>query len=229
MRDLLYLPLNNQDTFVIATDCSGSVGQNPLDDVKVDYDLLSYYTARVVLMELLSVDAKILGYTLNNFTRKGWEALNEGIQQAFNEIGLKDIPYIGSSETNFVMQQSAMGITIIGKTKINQKIPSYNNYAVIGSPLVGPEVIEHKDKIIHLQDVKTLRKTKGIGEMIPVGSKGIKWEFEQNVDLKIKDCNLNVLKSSGPSTCLILNYKESMEYDLKLKFSNNFHPLKVGE
>ena len=224
--DVLIIPINKDESIVIATDCSGSVGEKENDNVKVDYKVTSYFMARVAIMEVLCTGAEIIGYTISNYTGLDWDLWIEGIKKALKEVGKENVPYIGSSESNFKMKESAMGITVIGKKKNILEYKEYNNYAVIGMPLVGNEVVDNLDKMITLREIVELRDCKDVGTMLPIGSEGVNWEFGNNCGKQILECGLDVDKSGGPSTCIVVNYSDKVENKIKQMFVDKYHKIR---
>lgn len=79
--------------------------------------------------------------------------------------------------------------------------------AVIGSPLVGQELIEREQEAAPLNLFKTINSIEDI-MTLPVGSKGVLTELNglfSNRRFEIKDLEseVDLVKSAGPSTCFI--------------------------
>lgn len=183
MRDVLFLPLTDSIELAIAADGSAAVGDKPGDAVFVPAETTAYFAARVALMELVSVGAEAKAMVLQNFIAdECWEALCRGIGRAGSELGLA-LPITGSSESNFATVQSALGVTAIGTVASGQKrmgiTPEEAKFAVIGRPLVGPAVLAHPDWIAPLSLIAELLASPYVYELIPVGSKGIYYEYTQ--------------------------------------------------
>jgi hypothetical protein len=103
--------------------------------------------------------------------------------------------------------------------------------AIIGKPLVGNEVIEQEKQIVPLTMFQEICRLEGIW-VWPVGSKGILSELNQMFKNKkfLKDkviTNVDVLKSSGPGTCIIAFYPESRESEIKKLSGGYFHSIQI--
>ncbi|MFC0271558.1 ATPase [Metabacillus herbersteinensis] len=239
MRDVLFLPLHSTHELVVATDCTGGVGLKEQDCVKVDYKTLSYFSARVALMECLSVGAEAKAVILQNFISDDvWEELCEGINKACSQLKLDPLEITGSTETNFSMSQSSLGLSVLGwiekgKRRINVT-PKGANLAIIGKPLVGEEVIRHSEHVISLQLFHKLINNPSIYEMIPVGSKGVRYEAQKLLHaLDLTHLNLiselDLEKSSGPSTCVLISYDGSKEQSLRNLVGSQFYEIHISD
>ncbi|MGM0900756.1 MAG: ATP-binding protein [Bacillota bacterium] len=216
MRDVLFIPFNQEEELVIASDNSGAIGLKVDDQVKVPYETVAYFSFRVAVMECISAGGKPFAVTLQNFCGEfAWEHLRSGIEEGLEELGLTEVEITGSTESNFSLKQSAIGVTILGKKKISKldKRLSYSpqlDIAVIGSPLVGHEVIEKGAEVVPLSMFNEINSLANVSTL-PVGSKGILFELNQlfsNLKFSESDINSNMdlMKSSGPSTCFIAVY-----------------------
>lgn len=227
-RDIIVSPLNKTQKLIISTDCSGSCGELQLDTIKVSYELMAYYTARVPFMEVMSVKATPVAYTVSNFIKTGYDAIHLGINKVLNELNLSHLPNITSTETNFKMVQSAMGISVIGtmEGKINDNASNLS-FACIGSPLVGDEVIGNSNKMIKLSTFTELVNDKKAIKLLPTGSKGIGYKLKKvfNIDALSSDVDLN--KSAGPSTCILLGYNKEDENYFRNKLKEQFHSITI--
>lgn len=238
MRDALFLPLGEKEELVIAADNVGAIGEKECDDVSVSYKEVAYYSLRVAMMEMLSVGAYPLSVAISDFNDKhAWPLYEQGIESVCLELGLEPLTIVGSSETNFSLMQSAVGFTLIGKVKKEEKrvgrTPANARMAVIGSPLVGREVLEQSEKVLPLSLFGKLLSEEGIYELIPVGSKGIKHEIHVLMQLNGHDVSwetsdLPLEKSAGPATCVLISYKEEMESVIRNLCGELFHHLNAG-
>lgn len=223
MRDVSFIPISGKEELVIATDCAGAIGEKLEDDVKVPLEVVGYYTTRVAMMECVSVGATPFAIVLQNFAGDDyWEKIKGGIQQACTELGLQNIKITGSSESNFHVKQTAIGISILGKVDSEKKriaiTPPTARFAVIGKPLVGDEVIEQTNDVLSLSLFQSLLDF--IYEVIPIGSKGIAYELNELLkdnDLQAADIQstVSLTKSAGPATCVLISYHEEMEPKIK--------------
>jgi len=234
MRDVLFLPFDDGVELAIAADGSAAVGEKPGDAVFVPAETTAYFAARVALMELISVGAEAKAVVLQNFiTDECWEALCRGVKRAGGELGLS-FPITGSSESNFATVQSALGVTAIGTVASKQKrigiTPEAAKFAVIGRPLVGPTVLAHPDWIAPLSLVAELLASPYVYELIPIGSKGIYYEWTQLLAANGRRwracvCPLPLFASGGPATSLLISYDPAGEQVLKKMAGRLFFPL----
>jgi hypothetical protein len=220
----------------MASDNSGAIGMKEHDLVQISYSTVAYYSFRVAVMECIAAGGQPISVVLHNFCgNEPWDELVSGIQKGLHELGLKDIPISGSTESNFSLMQSAIGLLVLGKKPFNKVTEiAYTKqlkFAVVGIPLVGNEVIEQEDQIIPLSIFREVSRQKDV--MIwPVGSKGILFEMNQMFPQVVftKDSlltDLNILKSSGPATCFIIVYHPSQETEIKKMTGRFFHAVQI--
>jgi len=224
VRDILAIPLNEEENIVIASDNSGSIGMKVGDAVQVSYKTVAYYSFRGAVMECISSGAEPFAVVVQNFCgEEAWEDLLQGMEQGIRELETVKIKITGSTESNFSLNQSAVGISVLGKTKASENTEKlmYNaqtRIAVIGSPLVGQEVVEKEEQIVPLSVFARICDLEEV-VTIPVGSKGILHELNtlfENVTFTEKnvDATVEVLKSSGPSTCFVAVFPKEIMHKL---------------
>lgn len=233
-RDVLLFELENQQVMVVGCDSSGGIGPKPLDKLKVSGYILGKFTARVVLMEVLATGAKplclvdALGVELNP---TGLEIL-KGLKEEAARAGLEPrFAVTGSSEKNFEVEQTGIGVTAIGLTtkdllKIGTSQPR-DLIVAIGIPSVGNEVIqaEKEGKTADCLDVLKLLSLEFVHEVIPAGSMGIAHEVEilaksAKLGFKLPDQQkVNVKKSAGPATVIIATLPKSNLANLKAQIN----------
>jgi hypothetical protein len=236
MRDICRIPFSPKEDIILGTDNSGGIGTKEADFVQADDSLTAYFSARVSLMEVLSAKGTPFAILLHNFSGDDrWEQYKEGIETAIEEAGIGEIPITGSSESNFPLQQSALGITVLAKTKTSTstELPGQRVcYAVIGQPLVGSQVLEQKDKAAPLSLFTRCCQSSLIMDMIPVGSKGILEELKVLSNLKELTenqvtCELDIKVSGGPSTSFIIRFAEKNRYLVEGMTGSFYHPLLI--
>ncbi len=203
---------------IIGCDSCGGVGNKPLDLVKVSPETTGYYTTRVAMMEVMSVGAVPFSVvnTLAVEMEPTGKAILTGIRQLLQESGLPLNIINGSTEENFMMQQTAMGVTIIGevpKQQLRLKRAQKGDYIMLlGLPRVGGEILLPHDPVIaSLKNFTSLLQSHQIGDIIPVGSKGVLYEACLLADLN--HCQLQVNnpeaidlnKSAGPATAVVFS------------------------
>ncbi len=216
--------LSNGEILVVGCDSAGGIGPKPLDKIKVDGYTLGKFTARVALMEVLSTGAKPICVvdTLSVEPEPlGSEILN-GVRDEAESAGLDPkLAVTGSCEKNFAVQQTGIGITVIGiskKSSMRIGISQPNDAIVaLGVPCVGNEVVpaEKKGVICTITDAVKLLSLKFIHEIIPVGSEGIAREvgvLAESSGLKFEFADslpFSVNKSAGPATVLLASVPRS--------------------
>jgi len=234
-RDVEIIELPNGNELVIAVDNSGSIGMKPNDHVQVPYEVVAYYNFRVVWMECVSAGARPMSIILHNFSGdKAWSSLIKGIKHGMKELNVENISITGSTESNFSLQQSAVGLVIIGqREKFKQQNVSFKerndlNVAVIGKPLVGDELMNNKDDIAPLKVFQDLSKLDNV-TILPVGSKGILYELHQLFDKRTfkLETELDLKKSSGPATCFIVVYPTSLNHRVSERCLGWFHEVRL--
>ncbi|MGM7701570.1 ATP-binding protein [Pseudalkalibacillus sp. Hm43] len=232
MRNAVIQPITSEQFLIFTSDNSGGIGEKDNDEVKVPYDILAYYSFRVAVMECLAAGGEPTSIILHNFNGEGhWHSLMKGIHKGLEELEMRHINVSGSSESNFSMVQSAIGIAVAGKAKhVKRSMPSFRpefGWAVIGKPLVGQGVMDHSSFVIPLEMFKSLSALEDV-YLWPVGSKGIQAELEQifHKDFKVNS-ELDLHASAGPSTCTIVSYPINHEEEIHSKCRELFYPLEM--
>lgn len=189
---------------VFSCDSTGGIGRKPGDSLQLDPFLVGRYSARVALLEILSVGAYpvILINTLCVEMHPTGEKIIHGIQKEAGNIAI----ITGSCEENIKTIQTGIGITAVGITqspKINMcKKGEY--IAAIGTPSVGADVLAHEHDFLTIDDMKTLRQLPYIGDILPVGSQGIKKEALHLGSIHFFENSLGMDTSCGPSTVILV-------------------------
>lgn len=231
-RDVSIISLNEEEALVIAADNSGGIGLKEQDHVKAPYEVVSYYGFRVAVMECMAAGGKPISIVLHNFCDDhAWDLLLAGIEKGLEELGLKGaVSVTGSTESNFTMLQSALGMIVLGKresTYVEEVSFENRKVAVIGSPLVGNEVIEQEKDVIPLSLFHELCELEDV-VIVPVGSKGILYELKNMLDEPsiVGDsliCDVDVSKTAGPATCVLIAFKPDLEPVIQEKCRHLYH------
>jgi hypothetical protein len=237
MRDIVLLSLGNEEQLVIAADNAGGIGEKHHDTVSVPYSVVSYYTSRVALMECMAVRAKPEVIVVQNFSgESAYQSFLEGIQQACKELCLNSVSVTGSSETNFSLLQSCLGVTVIGKAKAGELklniTPRDARFAVIGMPLVGEDVILQQQHVLPLSLFAELVAHSAVHEIVPVGSKGVLYELKgildaNNVPYTCCKSAVDLYVSSGPATSIVISYDKKEETALRKLCGTYFYPITI--
>lgn len=209
-RDLLLISFGDSQ-LVIGCDSLGAIGNKAGDLVRVSPETVGYTTAKVALCEVLAIGAQIkaVSNTLSVEMQPTGQEIIKGIEKALKEIDLDKGCLTGSTEENFPVQQTAMGITVIGEYK--GKLPQSeegDRIVLVGRPSLGQEVIENAGEIFNHGLCKQMRAEEGVHEIIPCGSKGILHELNEIrkkhlVQLE-SDLAYDLERSCGPSTCAVI-------------------------
>ena len=233
-RDVSIISLNEKEALVIATDNSGGIGLKEHDFVKTSYDVVSYYGFRVAVMECMAAGGKPISIVIHNFCDDhAWDLLLAGIEKGLEELGLKGaVSVTGSTESNFTMLQSALGLIVLGKREnfyVDEISFENRKMAVIGSPLVGNEVLEQEKDVIPLSLFHELCQLEDV-VIVPVGSKGILYELKNmlNDPSIVGDrliCDVDVMKTAGPATCVLITFKPDLEPLLQEKYGHLYHSI----
>jgi hypothetical protein len=202
----------------VSCDAAGGVGAKRLDTVRADPRLVGKLTARVALMELLAIGADPLAIsgTFSVEPQPTSSLVLEGMREEVKNAHIHGLRLVCSSEKNFKVKQTGIGITALGLVP-NSAVKAGrcghgDEVVAVGKPCVGREVIqaERNRKIADTLDVIRLRKNPAVHELIPVGSKGIR--YEANVLAKdsglffeaLGPQSISLEKSAGPATVLLV-------------------------
>ncbi len=218
-RDLSFVNINSEEMLVIACDSCGAIGNKERDIVKVEPEIVGFHTAKVAIMEVISIGAKPIAL-VNNLSVEidsTGEEIIKGILNALTPLNLKDnIIVTGSTEENFPVCQTAMGVTVIGIVNKNSwqlpKTLKGDLGILIGIPKVGEEILlDQGRETLSLEALLKLKEYPEINEIVPVGSKGILYELNEmsksnGLSIVLNgDTNIDLKKSAGPATCVIVS------------------------
>lgn len=231
-RDLTLIDINEEQILVVSCDSSGGIGNKENDVVQTTPEIVGLFTAQVGLMEVLAFGADPIAIvdTLSVEMEDTGRRIIEGIKKALEPLDFDlDNLVTGSTEENFPVTVTGIGITIIGIiNKKNWKKPMTKPgliAAVVGMPKLGNEVLEDENSIMNIQRLLELREKEYIKEILPVGSKGILYELEQisktnDIGFELEENQLiDLKKSGGPSTCVIISIEENKFKEFKKGFS----------
>ena len=224
---------------VIACEAAGGIGPKPLDKVKVEGYTIGRFSARVALMEVLSVGASpfCLVDALSVEMNPTGKEIIKGVISSAVEVGLDPkFAVTGGTENNFQVEQTGIGVTVIGfvrKDLLRIGTSQLGDMVVaVGVPCVGVEVLEgdKEGKIADLDDLLTLLKLDFIHEIISVGSEGIVHEIKvlaksSNLDYKIDNhSSIDLEKSAGPASVVLFTLPQSKLNEVKKKIKK---PLRI--
>ena len=219
MRNAISLP----NGFVLTTDNSAGIGEKTADVVSTSDEIVSYFAARVALLEQWAAGATPFSIIIHNFSgNESWDKYVDGIEKLFHEIGVKCPDITGSSESNMETLQSAIAVTMLGE-RVEENNREYRWYAY-GKPSVGEEVIRNHDQIADLQKIRESILSGIVHRVWPVGSSGIKGECDRlGLDGYLEDWDLE--KSAGPATTVLLGVDILKEKEAEIHFGDFFEAI----
>jgi hypothetical protein len=233
VRDLTLVDISDEKMLVVACDSSGSIGLEERDVLKVPPYFTGKFAARVVILEVLSTGAELI--TIADSVccemKPTGEEIIRGIKDELQAAGVPEIALTGSTEENFPTFSTGIGVTAIGiidKKNLRVKnVPKDSSIVVIGIPKVGSEIdLENDKEIACYSQLKSLLKDPTVFEIVPCGSKGIQYEAEvlaEENGLKfklIKGTDIDVRKSCGPATAIIVAVDKNRVTSLMNELSN---------
>ena len=227
-RDLTIFDISPELRMVISCDSSGGIGDKERDVVKVDPEVLGYFTTQVALMELVATGSKPISIinTLGVEMNETGKRIIEGIKRAIKPLNMnEDIMITGSTEENIPVCQTSMGITIVGlieKSKWRVIKAEKNDVVVaVGIPKVGNELASDMSEFFSLDLLLELINKPYVKDILPVGSKGIAYELgviASTNGLKYElaeKIEMDINKTAGPATCALIAIDREGYEDLK--------------
>lgn len=215
------------EDLIVTTDNTGGIGEKAQDVVHASDTLTASFATRVTLLEQWAANAIPQAVMIHNFTGEtSWTSYVKGVEQVLAEANLEDITLTGSTETNMVLLQSALSITMIGREQQGLENPADGRWFTYGEPLVGEDLLTSPEKIASLKKLKQALDQGKILRLWPTGSKGIQVEIEH---LLGETCNcqspLNLKNSCGPSTVVLLKIAEEDVEEMRQFFGSNLRPI----
>ncbi|NMA55107.1 MAG: hypothetical protein GX952_04130 [Firmicutes bacterium] len=224
VRDLTLVRVAGPNYLVIACDSDGGIGPKVHDTVYTTGYWLGRLAARVPLMEVMASGAAPL-LVLNALSvelEPTGKSIIAGVRAEAAAAGLTDPAAVsGSTEENVPTVATGVGVTVIGVGQEALLKPgtgrAFELVAAVGVPKSAPadDVTSSDRDIADLSTVRSLLGLSFIGDILPVGSKGIAYEARQmamaaGLNLLLdQGCPLDVNKSAGPSTCVLVSLPEN--------------------
>jgi hypothetical protein len=214
----MILKFGKETALVLGCDSAGGIGSKPHDSVRVSAEVVGKFTARVALMEVLSVGAAPICVvnTLSVEPHPTGSQIVKGIRKELRRASVSPtIPTLFGSEKNVEATQTGVGVTIVAEAPLHKlrigKCKTNDLVLAVGLPCVGSEVIkaERRRLIVDTTDLLRLLKISYIHELIPVGSRGILREAEtlaKDSDLRFRPLSphgIDLRRSAGPATVLL--------------------------
>lgn len=216
---------------IATTDNSGGIGEKAADLVHVSDQMTAKFAARVALLEHWAAEAGPISVLIHNFSGEAsWLKYVAGVSNVFEEAGLGVPSISGSTETNMLLLQSGIAVTIIGKRQVSRTVDNCDlHWFTYGLPLVGEEVLTRPQDIASLSNIKSAIDAGVVQKVWPVGSGGIQAEVQAMLgkkQIRIESA-LAVTVSGGPATVVLLGiYSYNIEVAKEL-FNTNFYELKI--
>lgn len=224
-RDVEVVSLNEAQYLVAACDSCGAIGMKELDIVKVPWSITGRLTARVALLEVLSMGAipQMITVAISNEPKPAGEEILKGVRDELKAMDLALLPMVISTEKNMPTQQTGLGITVVGlcdkaELRIGQSNPGDDIFCM-GIPRVGPEILSLEDtEIVQGNHLLKLLGYREVHDIIPVGSRGIRGEVEAFATImdarfiQESQGELDMDKSAGPSTCIIFTAPKGTQF-----------------
>lgn len=201
---------------VTACDSCGGAGSKPADVLQIPPYYSGRFTTRVALMEVLSsgaVPVVVVNAVACEMDPTGQEIIR-GVREELAAANVDADALTGSTEENFPTAMTALGITVVGY------LPGFPNWQdsydgdlvfCVGKPKVGAEVqLDGDPEMASYQDLHHLHQISGIREIIPTGSKGIRYEAQNAAAasglrfLPLENQPLDLERSTGPASCLLV-------------------------
>ena len=216
VRDLILWETGAPSTLVVASDNLGGIGSLPRDRYFCPAEDVGYFTARVVLFELLAAGAapRLMLFNLANAGEYG-RLILLGVREALQEAGMPgDFPVNGSSEKNVTTDMTALGLTLIGTRGGNfrpGRARAGDRLWLVGRPKSAPHdrVVRGDAEMCGFDHLHFLSRQPGVHDMVPVGSGGGRPE----IDAVARSGGLQVVtesgfddlltRSGGPATALV--------------------------
>lgn len=223
-RDLTLLDMGDKK-LLMATDSTGAIGMKAHDLVKIDNYGLGRFISQVPFMEILATGAKpsYVFLPICNEMEPTAKGIIAGVKSIMEEAGLSPERINGTTEENIETSQTAASILVLAKVERDFSFPKAKRGEIIfslGLPKVGNEVLEDKGEIMTLAHLMALRELDFVGDLLPVGSKGILYEAGEmaashGLGLKLLCREDFIYKSAGPATVALVSAPSDKYDELK--------------
>lgn len=217
VRDLTVLELDDERLLVIACDSVGSIGPKPADRYPASARTVAHFAVRVPLVEILSAGARpeVIVDTLSvEMEPTGAEMIAE-IQAVAAQVGLGPDRVTGSTEDNVPSDSTGAGVTIVATAARGALRPGHaragDQVLCIGLPTSAPEdaILIGDPRMVSLDLLHRILDLPGIGDALPVGSRGVGYELDvlaatNGLDFQAVPHDLDLARSGGPASCVLV-------------------------
>lgn len=225
VRDLSIIELSPSLSAVLACDSSGGAGPLPADKVAATGREVGYWSLKVPLMELLAagVTPAYIVNTLSIPLNPHGRDIVAGIKDTMERLGF-DVPITGSDEVNIPTIQTGVGVTVIGFADPSDlrlgNARSGNTVFAVGTLTGGldgwaryqqlKKTIAERNLVARPETVLELIDDERVTEVLPVGSRGVRWELTQLADTakleySLTSPQIDLDSSAGPSDLIIVS------------------------
>ncbi|EOI01906.1 hypothetical protein UAY_01314 [Enterococcus moraviensis ATCC BAA-383] len=215
IRDVSITFLTEDTGIIVACDSSAAIGLKEADSVLAAPEITSAFCLRVALMELLAIGGIpiIVVDTIGGEMEPTGTRMITGIRNELIKAGLTDVMINGSTEENMETKMTSIGVTVVGTVQKNQlrygTTLAESTLYQVGEPLLGADVLEHRDAIFTYQDLAEIQQKTDVLELLPVGSKGVAYEAEQlarssGLHIIFDKTEYEDTRSAGPATVLLV-------------------------
>ncbi|MDR5694476.1 MAG: AIR synthase related protein [Armatimonadota bacterium] len=237
-RDLILVQEDAFRIWIIACDSLGGIGPQPEDVYPASAKVVGRACARVVLMEILAaggtpvVLVDTLGVSMEPYGRE----ILAGIHEELERCGLGGkVAVTGSTEENVWTKQTFLGVTGLGLASPQElrlgRTALGDLVLVAGVPKSAS--MDHVDlddpDVANPTTIQRLLALDAVHEILPVGSRGIRYEAEElahgagGVFVPLPSPSLDLGKSAGPSTCVLVTVPEDAVDPLSASLSLPCH------
>jgi len=225
-RDLTIIPIDSNNCLVIACDSCGAVGGKAADILKLPPRYAAKFATRVALTEVMCAGAVPIAITngiISEMNPTGAEMI-QAIGEEARLAGFPDIAITGSTEENFPTAMTGLAITVIGMCPTKDlrfaQAQAGDKFVLLGTPKVGAEV--DLECAGFYKEIARLLQVPGVREIVPVGSKGVGYEIRNlaklhGADIEIYDTGVDLCKSAGPVSCLVVLCAEGLPTSANLR------------
>lgn len=242
VRDLTLIRVSDKHYMVIAVDSDGGIGPQKGDVVQIPAYVSGRFAIRVPLLEILASGATpvcafdMLTMPMNEIGKD----ILRGVKDELSAAGLgEDFPVSGSTEDNVPTDMTGIGTTIVGMVHEDDLRPGSSIpgdvVVCVGKPKSGPDdkITLDDPEILSQEEMEKLRNIEGVHDILPVGSHGVEFEVDQiskTAGLKVEFCDnlgINIKKSAGPSTCVLVSCSENTFQNLTNDLSTPVYKIAV--
>ncbi|MCL6450900.1 MAG: hypothetical protein K6T75_06375 [Acetobacteraceae bacterium] len=213
--DVAAMKLPGGALLAVACDSLGAIGPKPQDRVPAPAYVVGRFTCRVPLMELVALGAEpfLVVCALCVEPEPTGGGIMAGVRDEVAQAGLDPgAALLGSTEKNVPTSQTGLGVFALGtlaRPRWGRGRPG-DLVCAVGLPRVGAGVALEDPAIADIPTLRLALACPGVGDAVPVGSRGIAAEAEGLAHRS--GCGfapgaagaLDLCASAGPATCFLV-------------------------